>query len=64
MNPFRNQKSGTGNPPPTAGAPALDPLEQQRFGVGFCEPKLTLRTMLLVSMLDCGAWSSIIKEQL
>ena len=25
MNPFRNRKSGTGNPPPTAGAPVLDP---------------------------------------
>jgi hypothetical protein len=25
VNPLRHRKSGTGNPPPTAGAPALDP---------------------------------------
>ena len=33
VTPTRTRKSGTGNPPPTAGAPALDPTEEvlQRF---------------------------------
>src|SRR4029434_6808596 len=37
VNPSRNRKSGTGNPPPTAGAPALDPTGG---GLGEKEHKL------------------------